>query len=165
MFNWFALYVKSRHEFLTAFELKRKGIETFLPSVKKISQWKDRKKLVEFPLFPGYIFVHTSPCYETFLEVLKTKGAVTFVSLAHGTPTPVPNEDINSLKLIIESGQEIDIYPTLKEGTKIRIRKGPLAGAEGILKSKENQHLFLVNIDILGRSVGVKLYADVIEAA
>ncbi len=165
MFSWFALYVKSRHEFLTSFELKRKGIETFLPSVTRISHWKDRKKLIEFPLFPGYIFVNISPASEDFLNVLKTKGVVTFVSLNPGVPTPVSDSDIKSLKLIIESGQEIDIYPNLKEGTRIMIKRGPLTGAEGILKRKENQHLFLVNIDILGRSVGVKIYASEMEAA
>lgn len=165
MFHWFALYVKSRHEFVASSELKQKGIETFLPSVMKLNQWKDRKKLVEFPLFPGYLFVHVPPSPEEFLNVLKTKGAVTFVSLNPGTPTPVPDSDVNSLKLIIESGQEIDVYPNLKEGTIVRVKKGLLIGAEGILKKKENQHLFLVNIDILGRSVGVKVYASEIEAA
>lgn len=74
MFHWFALYVKSRHEFVASSELKQKGIETFLPSVMKLNQWKDRKKLVEFPLFPGYLFVHVPPSPEEFLNVLKTKA-------------------------------------------------------------------------------------------
>lgn len=165
MLNWFALHVKSRHEFAASAELQRKGIEIFLPSVTKLRQWKDRKKLVEFPLFPGYLFVQVAPSPEDFLNVLKTKGAVKFVSLNPNNPTPVSDAEIYSLKLIIESGQEIDIYPGLKEGTRIRIKKGPLTGAEGILKRKDDQHLFLVNIDILGRSVGVKIYASELEAA
>ncbi len=163
--NWYALYVKSRYEFVTDSELRRKGIETFLPSVKRLRQWKDRRKSVEFPLFPGYLFVHISPHPEELLNVLKTKGAVNFITLKPGSPTPVATEEINSLRLMIESGQELDVYPHLKEETRIKIRRGPLKDAEGILKRKEDHYIFLVNIDILGRSVGVKIYADDVEAA
>jgi transcription antitermination factor NusG len=161
--EWFALYVKSRHEFFTNNELQKKGIETFLPAVRKWRQWKDRKKLVDFPLFPGYLFTHLSPNPERFLDVLKTKGAVTFISAELGHPTPVLPEEIHSLRLLIESGEELDIYPHLKEGTWIRVKRGLFQGAEGILQKKEEQYIFLVNIKLLGRSVGVKIYADDLE--
>ena len=163
--NWYALYVKSRHEFFTRDELIKKGIDTFLPSVIKLRQWKDRRKHVECPFFPGYLFVCISPYPEDFLKVLKTRGAVTFVSLEPGQPTPVQPEEISSLKILIESGEELDIYSHLKEGTKVRVRRGPLKGAEGVLKKREDRYIFNVNVDLLGRSVGVKIYADDIEAA
>ncbi len=163
--EWFALYVKSRHEFVADSELSGKGIETFLPSVKKWRQWKDRKKLVEFPLFPGYLFVNISPNPEEFINVLRSRGAVTFVSMDSGHPTPVSPEEIHNLRLLIESGNDLDIYPHLKEGTWVRVRRGPLEGAEGILNKKEAQYMFLINIKILGRSVGVKIHADDIEDA
>lgn len=162
-YNWYALYVKSRHEFLTMDELKRKGVKTFLPFVKKMRQWKDRKKFVDFPLFPGYLFVSVKADPEEFVNVLKTRGAVSLISRRPGCPAVVADEEINSLKLMVESGEEIDIYPELKEGTAIRVKKGPLKGAIGKLEKKEDQHIFLVNIDILGRSVGVKVFADDIE--
>jgi transcription antitermination factor NusG len=162
--EWFAVYVKARHEFFTDSELRKKGIETFLPAVKKWRQWKDRKKLVDFPLFPGYLFVHIYPNPEGFLDVLQTRGTVTLISVELGHPTPVPPEEINSLRLLIESGKELDIYPHLKEGTWVRVRKGLFQGAEGILQKKEEQYVFLVNIKLLGRSVGVKIHADDIES-
>ncbi len=161
--EWFALYVKSRHEFFTHNELQKKSIETFLPAAKKWRQWKDRKKLVDFPIFPGYLFVQISPNPERFLDVLKTKGAVTLISAELGHPTPVPPEEIHSLRLLIESGKELDIYPHLKEGTLVRVRRGLFQGAEGILQKKEDQYIFLVNIKLLGRSVGVKIHADDVE--
>jgi len=163
--EWFALYVKSRHEFVTDGELQKKGIETFLPSVKISKQWKDRRKLIDFPLFPGYLFVHICPNPEEFLNVYKTRGAVTLVYAEPGYPAPVSPEEISSLKLLIESRKELDIYPHIKEGTRVRVRRGPLKGAEGILEKKEDQYIFLANIEILGRSVGVKIYADDIESA
>jgi transcriptional antiterminator NusG len=163
--EWFALYVKSRHEFITDSELRKKGLETFLPSVKKLRHWKDRKKLIDFPLFPGYLFINIYPNPEEFINVLKTRGVVTLVSLGSGHPTSVPPEEISSLKLLIESGKELDIYPYLREGMWARVRRGPLEGAEGILKKKEDQYMFLINIKILGRSVSVKINADDIEDA
>ncbi len=163
--EWFALYVKSRHEFVTNNELQKKGIETFLPLIKRSRQWKDRRKLVDFPLFPGYLFFHIYPANDNFINVLKTCGAVRIVSIEKGRPTPVSPVEINSLKLLIDSGEKFDVYPNLKEGERVRVSKGPLKGAEGILGKKEEQYMFLVNIELLGRSVGVKIHADCIERA
>jgi transcriptional antiterminator NusG len=161
--EWYALYVKSRHEFVTNNELRKKGIESYLPAVTKLRQWKDRKKLVDFPLFPGYLFVFINPNPEAFFDVLKTRGVVTFVALEPGYPTPISPEEIGSLKIMIESGREVNLYPSFKEGTSVRVKRGPLKGAEGILKKMETHYVFHVNIAILGRSVGVKLWADDIE--
>ena len=161
--EWFVLYVKARHEFATNAELRKKGIETFLPSIKRWRQWRDRKKLIDFPLFPGYLFVHIFPNSEGFVNALRTRGAVNLISAELGRPTPVLPEEISSLRLLIESGKELDIYPHLKEGTWIRVRKGILKGAEGILEKREDQYLFIVNIKLLGKSVGAKIYADDME--
>ncbi len=161
--EWFALYVKSRHEYVTGHELQKKEMETFLPSIKRWRQWKDRRMLVDFPLFPGYLFVRVRPDPEHFINVLKTRGAVTLVSSEPGIPTPVPPEEISSLRVLVESGEELDIYPHLREGTQVRVRRGPLKGAEGILQEKGGQYMFLININLLGRSVGLKIYADDIE--
>ncbi len=162
--NWYALSVKSRHEYITQAELIRKNINNFLPSVSRMRQWKDRKKLVTFPFFPGYLFVYIKPYTDERIRVLKTRGAVSLISLEPGQPTPVPEEEIDSLRILVESGQEIDVFPHIKEGARVRVKKGPLTGAIGTLLSKEDKHIFVVNIDILGRSVGVKICADDIEA-
>ncbi|MBZ0156185.1 MAG: UpxY family transcription antiterminator [Alphaproteobacteria bacterium] len=165
MMNWYALHVKSRHEFVTSGELTRKGIDAYLPAVKIMRQWKDRKKLIEAPLFPGYLFVHLHPTPEEFLNVLKTRGVVTFIALNPGSPTPVAKEEIESLKLLTMSGEEIDLHPELKTGTKVRVKKGPLTGAEGLVVKRENQFLFVVTITLLGRSVAVRIYASDMESA
>ncbi|HET6513662.1 MAG TPA: UpxY family transcription antiterminator [Thermodesulfovibrionales bacterium] len=163
--NWYALYVKSNHEFLVHDELTKKQIETFLPTVRKLRQWKDRRKWIDFPIFPGYLFVRLHPSPENFVGVLKTRGAMNLLSAEPGYPTPVANEEIDSLKLMVGSGQLLDIYPHLKEGTRVRVRSGPLQGSEGVLQRKEDQCTFVVNIELLGRSIGVKIYADDIEEA
>jgi len=162
--DWFVLFVRSKHEFVVERELLRKNIETFLPTVQKFRQWTDRKKLINFPLFPGYLFVHMNPCPEEFTKVLKTTGSVKLISSEIGNPTPVPTEEILSLKILMENTRDFDIYPYLREGSRIRIKKGPLKGIEGILKIKESQYMCIINIEILGRSIGVKIYVDDLEA-
>jgi transcription antitermination factor NusG len=164
MINWYALYVRSRHEFITQGELVKKDVETFLPVVRKLRQWKDRKKWIDFPLFPGYLFIRLQPDPEKFLGVLRTVGVVNLLSALPGHPTPVSPEEIQSLRLLLDSGKNYDVYPHLKEGTPVRITRGPLRGAEGTLAKKDDEFMFLINVEILGRSVGVKIYADDMEA-
>jgi len=57
--QWYAVHVRSRHEFKVVERLSMKDIETFLPAVERVSRWKDRKKTVAFPLFPGYSALST----------------------------------------------------------------------------------------------------------
>ena len=161
--SWFAVHVKSRHEFIAFNELCEKSIDAFLPFANRVSQWKDRKKIVKYPLFPGYMFVQISPRPEDFLSVLRTRGVVNFISLEPGKPTPVVPEEIISLRLLIESGKEINVYPHLKEGSRVRIKSGPLKNAEGILLRKAGEYQFLVNVELLGRCVSIKISAQEIE--
>ncbi len=161
--NWFALRVRSRHEFVAADELTRKGIESFVPFVSRVRQWKDRKKTVDFPLFPGYLFVHITPEPGIFLKVVKTRGAVCFVSLEPGQPTAVSLEEITSLRVMLESGEQLDVFPAFKEGTVVRVKRGPLFGAVGILAKRKDHHMLFINIDILGRSVGLNICAEDVE--
>lgn len=161
--HWYALHVRSRHEFVTRDELLRKGVDTYLPALRQCRQWKDRRKMVDAPLFPGYCFVHIPPCPEDFVAVLKTRGAVALLSAKPGVPSPVPPEEVRSLRILVESGSELDIYPHLREGARVRVKRGPLKGAEGVLAKKEEQFLFTVGIELLGRSISVQVYADDIE--
>ncbi len=163
--NWYALWVKSRHECIARDELSKKGIETFLPSVTKLQQWRDRKKKVEFPMFPGYLFVSLHRSSDDFQRAVRTRGSVCLVSLDPGHPTPVSSEEIQALKAVVASGQTFDVYPHFQQGARVRVRRGPLEGAEGVLAKKEGQHFFFVNVEILGRSVGLRISANDIEQA
>ncbi len=163
--NWYALWVKSRSEFVTSQELNRKGIESYVPAATRVRQWADRKKKVDFPLFPGYVFVHILPKADEFLNVVKTRGSVCLVCLEPGRPTSVSPQEIESLKVLLQSGTTFDVYPAFKEGTAVRVKRGPLYGAVGILAKRKDQDMFLVNIEILGRSVGLKIHAEDVEQA
>jgi len=161
---WYAVHVKSRHEFKVTDRLTKVGVETFLPAVEKLSRWRDRKKLINFPLFPGYIFVRIHKIYETMRAVLKTQGVVRFLGIIPGEPEPVSEEQIISLKRLIESKESLDPYPYLKEGQRVRIKRGPLAGVEGLLTERKGQHLLVLSVDILRQGVSVKIDALEVEA-
>lgn len=165
MQTWYAVYVKANHEHVAYSELQKKQIASFLPSVRTLRQWKDRKKWIDFPLFPGYLFIHVNPEAQSFLNVLKTRGVISILSAVAGNPTPVPCEEIDSLKILLESGNPIDVYPHFREGTEVRVRRGPLQGAVGSIKMRHDDCIFVVTIELLGRSIGVKISADDIEAA
>ena len=113
---WYAIHVRSRHEFKVLDRLTKAGIDAFLPAVERLSRWKDRKKLISFPLFPGYLFVHIRKMYEDMLTVLKTHGVVRFISLIPGEPEAVPDDQIISLKIVLENKETVDPYPYLTEG-------------------------------------------------
>ncbi len=161
--NWYALFVRSRHEFVTSEQLKKRGIEVFLPSVTRKRRWSDRKKAIVCPLFPGYLFIYTEPSAETFLNILQTRGSVSFVGQEPGRPSPVDPGEMETLRMMLAGCDELDTYPHLNEGAPVLVKQGPLKGAKGILAKKEDHHLFLVNIEILGRSVGTKVSAEDLE--
>jgi transcription elongation factor/antiterminator RfaH len=162
---WYAVYVKSRHEFRVHEQLTGTQIETFLPTVERLRRWKDRKKLVTFPLFSGYLFVHIPKNKDDMLSVLKTRGVVRFLSIKHGKPDPVPEIQITSLKKLVENKAELDPYPYLTEGQRIRIKSGPLAGVEGILQERRGYQILVLSVDILQQGASVRVEALDVEPA
>jgi transcription antitermination factor NusG len=161
--HWYALFVRSRHEFVTTGQLRKQGVEVFLPSITRMRRWSDRDKAVKFPLFPGYVFVYVQPSAETFMSIVRTHGTVAFVSQEPGYPARIDPQEMQSLRRIVESGENFDIYPHLCEGATVLVKQGPLKGATGVLVKKEDHSMFLVNISILGRSIGTKVNAEDLE--
>ncbi|MDZ4165762.1 MAG: UpxY family transcription antiterminator [Smithellaceae bacterium] len=162
--RWYALHVRSRHEYRVREQLIGAGIEEFLPLVERLRRWKDRKKLVAFPLFPGYLFVHVTKKPAIMVDILKMYGVVRFLGITPTQPLPVPDGQIASLQKLIATKAPLDPYPYLKEGQQVNIVRGPLAGASGYLIEKRDRHLFVVAIDILKQGAAVKIDASDVEA-
>jgi len=160
---WFALQVKPRFEFIVQNDLSRNGTEVFLPAVNRLSQWKDRKKRIEFPLFPGYLFSRVFPVADCFLELLKTRGVVRILAAVPGHPTPVPDKEIAALKVLLATGSELDLRPELQAGKVVRINKGIFQGVQGFITRRAPHFLLHVNISLMGRCVTVKIPPDDVE--
>lgn len=160
---WYAVYVRSRHEFKVTEHLGSSGVEVFLPTIERQRRWKDRKKVVTFPLFPGYIFVRLPQSKPCMLPVLKTPGVVRFISLRPGSPEPVPDVQIESVRKMAEHGAGVEPYPGLQAGRRVRIVAGPLAGVEGVLQTRRGQHLLVISIDLLRQGAAVQIDALDVE--
>ncbi len=161
--KWYAVHLRSRHEFQVFERLKMKGIEAFLPTIERLRKWKDRKKFVTFPLFPGYLFIHIPKVPHEMLAVLKVKGVVRLLCSVPGEPDPIPDEQIISLKKLIESKKTLDLYPYLNEGQMVRIKKGPLIGVEGILVEKLGRQMLVLSVDVLRQGIALTIDASDVE--
>lgn len=161
--NWYAVHTRSRHEFQVYERLRQKGTEAFLPAVERLRKWKDRKKMIAFPLFPGYLFVHIAKDSQSMLNVLKVKGVVRLICTIPGDPAPIPDEQIISLQKLVENKEALDPYPYLNEGQRVRIAKGPLHGVEGILVEKLDKHILVLSVDVLRQGVALTIDASDVE--
>jgi transcription antitermination factor NusG len=153
---WYAVWTRARHEVRVLEQLQRKDVEAFLPRVAKWSRWKDRKKRIEWPLFPGYCFVRIDVA-ET-LPVLKCSGVVSFVS-SNGRPAAIPDIEIDSVRTLIESELSYDPCPLVKVGQMVQVVSGPLKGVAGRLTRKGNHARLVLSVDLIGQGVAVELDA------
>ncbi len=154
--HWFALRTRSRHEKKVACEITAKGISAFLPMVSQKNRWSDRFKIVETPLFPCYVFVHTDSSPESRVSVLRTYGAVNFIGNG-GRGTPIPDEQIESVRSILDQGVDFTPHPYLTINQRVRIRGGSLDGVEGVLLAKNADQSLVVSIDLIQRSVAIRV--------
>jgi transcription termination/antitermination protein NusG len=155
--QWFAIWTRSRHEQVVREQLALREIEAFLPTIPKWSRWKDRKKKIDWPLFPGYCFAHFDPT--NTLPVLKCTGVVNIVSF-EGKPAPIPDYELDSIRLLVSSDLQYDPCPLLKEGAMVEISGGPLKGVVGRLVRKDAARARLVlSVDLIGQGVSVEVDA------
>ncbi|NJN69465.1 MAG: hypothetical protein HC801_03675 [Nitrospira sp.] len=123
---WYALRTKSRHEKLVRDQLDKQGIEPLLPTVKRLSQWKDRKKEIEIPLFSGYCFVRFSQ--QEKAPVQKVTGVVGIVG-SGSRPEPIPEQEIEALRRLMTGVLPYDPHPYLHEGMQVEVVRGPCKGS------------------------------------
>ncbi|MBI2833455.1 MAG: UpxY family transcription antiterminator [Acidobacteria bacterium] len=154
--SWYALWTRSRHEQVVRDQLNRKGVETFLPTITRWSRWKDRKKRIDWPLFPGYCFARFDPVAR--LPILKCAGVVSIVSF-DGEPAPIPAREIDGIKQLVESDLQYDPCPLIREGMMAEVVHGPLRGVIGRLVRKGPHARLVLSVDLIGQAVSVEVDA------
>jgi transcription termination/antitermination protein NusG len=152
--RWYALRTKSRHEKLVRDRLEKQGIEPLLPTVKRLSQWKDRKKEIEVPLFSGYCFVRFGS--QQKLPVLKTIGVVEVVG-GGKRAEPIPDEEIAALQTLMTSVLPYDSHPYLHEGMMVEVIRGPLQGVRGMLLRKDKRHRLVLGVRLIQQAAAVEI--------
>ena len=162
--NWYALSTRARHEKIVAQRLDQVGITTFLPLFTEVRHWSDRRKLVEFPLFGGYVFAKLSPTAGGRLKALRINGVSSLLG-ARGEGTPIPDEQIATVRRLLEERLGWHAHPFLKVGQRVRICNGVLRGIEGILVSRRGTSTLVVSVDVIHRSVAFSIEGYDIEPA
>lgn len=152
--NWFALQIRSRWEATTADLLRGKGLQTLLPTYTTKRKWSDRMKVVESPLFPGYVFCRFD--VHNRLPVLVTPGVIAVVGLGK-TPIAVDDAEILAIQAAMKSGIHLEPWPYVEIGERVRIKDDVLDGMEGILTSFKGSHRVVINVTLLRRSVALEI--------
>jgi len=160
--HWYVLHTRSRHESVVCDGLVKKSLEAFLPKIKVRSTRRDRKAMIHIPLFPGYLFIRTDLHPHSHIEIVKTAGAVRLIGSRQG-PVPVPDETIESLKIMVASELPIGTGSRLQPGARVMVVQGPFAGVAGTFVRYRRQGRVLVNIEALGQYAGVDVDEHDIE--
>jgi transcription termination/antitermination protein NusG len=152
---WFAIRVKSRFERAVSNALRYKGFEEFFPTFWSRRRWSDRIKVLQLPLFPGYVFCRFDS--ENRSRILAIPGVVLIVGLGK-TPLPVNPVEIEAIRLAVNSGQQVQPWRRLGMGRKVRIAQGPLCGVEGVLQRFKGSSHLILGIELLQRRVAVEVH-------
>ncbi len=162
--QWYAVHVRSNQERGTAAFLTDRDVELFLPTYRMMSKRRDRKVTLVKPLFTSYLFVHIDLLDPERVQVLKAPGAVRIVGFGDGA-TPVPDETIDSLKILVGAGEDqICPHPLVKVGSRVCVADGPFAGAVGVLhETSDRTPRLVVEIEFLGRAVAVPITREQVQ--
>jgi transcription antitermination factor NusG len=155
---WYAIWTRSRHEQTVREQLEQKGIEAFLPTITRWSRWKDRKKKIDWPLFPGYCFARFE-ARSSRVPILKCAGVVNIVSF-DGELAPIPNHEIDGIRRLVESDLQYDPCPLIREGMVVEVIHGPLKGVIGRLIRKGAHARLVLSVDLIGQAVSVEVDAS-----
>ena len=158
---WYVLRTRSRHEKVVRDQLVTRAIEVFLPLYERWSRWKDRRKKIAFPLFPGYCFARF-PLAER-LRVLNAVGVVQLIGLS-GRPEPVPDAEIEAIQRLTATTLQYDPHPFLEEGMEVEVIRGPLAGVRGKLLRKDRVTRLVLAVTLIRQAAVVEIHPSDVAA-
>ena len=162
--RWFACYTRARHEKKVERGLRERGFEAYLPMVERERQWKDRKKLVSFPLFPSYVFARFR--LSEVHGVLGTPGVATIVRV-EGRPVAIPDGEMENVRRFVAalqaSGLEPELKPLVEAGQRVRVMEGPFRGVEGVVVERRGKRRVLVGLSAIRQGLEVDVAVDTVE--
>jgi transcription antitermination factor NusG len=158
--RWYAAYTCANHEKRIAAQLQARSVEHVLPVYSSLRRWKDRRVLVDMPLFPGYVFVRLALSHR--LRVLQIPSVVRLVGFG-GQPHVLADDEVALLRSSLTGEMRFAPHPYLRAGSRVRIARGPLRGVEGILVRKKNLFRVVLSIDVIACSASVEVDSEDIE--
>jgi transcription antitermination factor NusG len=156
---WFGIRTRSNQEKMAASGLESKGFEHYLPTYRSRRRWSDRIVESDQPLFSGYVFCRFNP--QQRLPIVTTPGVVSIIGFGK-EPAPIADSEIEAVQTVLRSGLAAEPCPFLREGQRVRVKRGALEGVEGILLRKKSEWRMIVSISMLQRSLAVEIDRDCI---
>lgn len=153
--KWYAIEVTYRKEKAVAEALYRKGFECYLPLYESRRAWSDRIKVMSVPLFGGYLFCRLEP-ESRRMPILMTPGVRQFVGLS-GEPEPIPDIEIESIRLALESGVPLEPCDRLETGNRVLVKCGAFEGVEGSFVRYQGKDRLILTVSLIQRSVAVEI--------
>jgi len=164
--KWLALWTHSHFEQLVHDQLAAKAFRPFLPLISVWSRRDGARCLIRKPMFPGYLFLRHAIDKASYIEIMKTKGLARILGERWDLPAVVPDVEIDAVRQVLETGLPILPHSYLKEGQRVRITHGPLAGVQGILtRNDPHKGLLVVSVELLQRSLAVEVDCTVVAPA
>ncbi|HUQ93582.1 MAG TPA: UpxY family transcription antiterminator [Bryobacteraceae bacterium] len=160
--HWYAVRTRSNFEWRVTAELSAKGVECFLPSVRQIRQWKDRRKEIDQPLFSGYVFSRFAGNAQSRVRILSTTGAVSILGTGSQIE-PIPDREIDQIRTMLAAKVNCFAHPFLQEGCCVRVRRGPLKGLSGLLDRFKNNTRLVLSVSLLSQSVAAEVDISDVE--
>jgi transcription antitermination factor NusG len=155
--RWYAVQTRAKHERTVARQLEQKGLTAFVPTVREMHRWSDRRQLVEVPLFLCYVFINALAWQQVHASVVRTPGFLRWVGV-NGEPSAIPASEIDAVRKTLASGISASPYPFLKVGQRVRVRGGCLDGIEGIVTQNKGDARLILSIDLIQQSISVALH-------
>jgi transcriptional antiterminator RfaH len=152
-------HTKPRQERALSEALVSLEVPCFLPLVPQVRFYGHRKRAVELPLFPSYVFLHGTR--EQALDALRTKR------IAHLIPVPDQarlDHELRQLDLAIAGKATLDPFPYLAVGKRVVVVRGPFIGLEGLVDERLSAWRLVLNVSLLGRATSLEIDASVLEA-
>lgn len=158
-FRWYAIKVLPGRDTAVENSLTHKGYEIFLPRIRQYRSYSRRRFTVRQPLFRGYVFCKLGPPDQSANGLVVTTPGVAYI-LGYAVNNYIEDQEIESLKILVDSDRVLTPCAYLQEGQRVRIVQGSLAGAEGILLKHRDSATLVVSISLLQRCVSVVLDSD-----
>jgi transcription termination/antitermination protein NusG len=164
--KWRAIWTRSHCESLTAEQLTAKGFHPFVPMISEWSVRAGRPHRIRVPMFPGYLFLHDTLDKQGYVEVVKTRGVVALLGASWDRLAEIRESEMAAVQQLGRVDVPVHPHPFLREGERVSINHGPLAGVDGILvRANPHKYLLVVSVELLGRSVAVEIDCAFVRAA
>jgi transcriptional antiterminator NusG len=162
--TWYALWTASHCERLVRDQLVGRGFDAFLPESPIWSRRGGTRRLIEAPMFPGYLFLRHAMDKASYVEVKKTRGLVQVLGDSWDRLHAIPADEIEAIRRVHEARVPALPHPYLRVGQPVRLVGGPLAGLRGVLsQTSPDRGVVVLSVHMLARSVAVQVACTDVE--